>query len=537
MPRANPATSFDASVRHLFRHLRDAEQLKRNPLVKRFFGLRFNFNRVYQTGALTAVHTLVDAGAKAYGDTATLDEKPVIERQLAIFYGCIQKRTVAQLSSELGISVRQCYRERAIIYRYVGDFISRHEPRKIIPVASIVSTFHVQMERATLRAENGDYQQAMLEYTSLMSNGDNRQKLEAFAKRVELELELGDLRAATSSLQDLSAVLQAFACELSDSEIKACKAQINLLTARAAFEQGSFELAFAKLSQAREISSCFVGIDDRRLKRLFLDIVLESANREFEVGNFDVSQKFLTLAKDCNSTPSLSGSSTANICLIQAVLNFSTMRPGTFATVHNQVDLINQAQASAAQCGSLKWRLQAEVALLALQRPRENVMEKTEMILTIAQRLRNPRLVATLSVALADLLMETPFWRHSEALARFTLSQDSLDEAMFCILRAAHRLKAGSPAASRRHAWAAYRIAKAAGASRLQCSALRLLAEASHRLGYEEEAADYILSALTLAERNISAAACVKVYQSAALITGRRKYAREAKLLSLCIER
>jgi hypothetical protein len=76
VPRVNPAASFDASVCHLFRHLDDANQLKRNPLVKRVFEPRSNVGEVYQGGALTAIHALIDAGAKAYSDAATINERP-----------------------------------------------------------------------------------------------------------------------------------------------------------------------------------------------------------------------------------------------------------------------------------------------------------------------------------------------------------------------------------------------------------------------------------------------------------------------------
>ena len=533
MPRANPAASFEVAIRHLFRHLNDPERLRSNPLAKRFFESR---RRIHQKGALLAIRSLIDAAAKAYRDVAAPDERPKVERQLTILYGCIKKQTVKQMSSQLGVSVRQCYRERSAIYRYVAEFIRHHDLRKAAPVANIASPFEVEMERAALRAENGDYDQAIRAYTSLVSKGATRQKLEAFNKRVELELELGSLRAAESLLSDLAVMLKGCAECLSETEIKAYSAQIDLLGARLAWELGSFEVAFSKLFEARDASLRFRDAYAGRFRGLYADIALTSANRAFEVGDFDSARIFLRLTRDADSTVSISSGAAANVSLIEAMLNVSTMRPGAEVTLRDQIDLVNQAQAIALQCGSLKWRLQAEVALTMLRRSSENVLEKVELILSVAKGLRNPRLFATLSLELADLLLETPFWRRAKALFRVTLPRASLNAGYFSLLKAVYYLKAGSAATSLTHAKDAYAIAKAARALKLQASTLRLLAEVSHDLGYDAEAADYILSALPLAERYASAPVCLKVYRSAALITGSRKYAREAKMLALALQ-
>jgi hypothetical protein len=283
----------------------------------------------------------------------------------------------------------------------------------------------------------------------------------------------------------------------------------------------------------------FRDVDTGHYRRLYVDIVLESANRAFEVGDFSLAQRFLTLARDANSSASSPSGRAANISLIQAMVNVSTVRPGTDATVHDQVALVSQAQAIALQCGSLKWRLQSEVALTALtmlRRSSENVMEKADLILSIAKGLRNPRLLATLSLELADLLLETPFWRRVKPLFCVALPRRSLDAGNLSVLKAVYHLRLGSAAACRTYARTGHAVAKAAGALKLQGSALRLLAEASRALGYDAEAADYILSALPLAEQNGSALTCLKAYEVAALITGSRKCAREAKMLALALQ-
>jgi hypothetical protein len=39
MPRVNPETSFEASARHLFRHINDLSALSMNPLLRSYFAI------------------------------------------------------------------------------------------------------------------------------------------------------------------------------------------------------------------------------------------------------------------------------------------------------------------------------------------------------------------------------------------------------------------------------------------------------------------------------------------------------------------
>jgi hypothetical protein len=535
MPHANPDASFEAAARHLFRHLDDAKELKRNPLVKRLFEKREDVSNLDQSSALGIIRARIQAVARDYCDAARPEERARAQRQFAVLSGCLQGRSVKEVAHYLEISLRQCYRERCLIYRHVGEVLRRDAFRPVGPILHIEDACETQMERAAVRVANGDYFPAMRQYKSLVDEGSVRQKLRALVSRAELELELGILPSAESSLAALS-TLVGRQDGAPKAELNAASGYLQLLEARLAWEKGVFAEALTKLLLARIASAEFRDDPAEHLRGLYADIALECAKRAFDLGDFDNVKSLLVAAKYASDTISTPHQRTANILLMESSVNFASMRPGAGTPLHDPIALASRAHSAALQCGSIKWRLKAEMFLTALQRSSLNVAQRGQLILSLARDLRNPPLIAMLSLELADLLLETPFWRQAERLMRVTLPHQSFYAGSFSMLKAVYRLKARSPSAAKRHAKTAHAIAMRAAAPRFQASTLRLLGYSSYLLGEREKATDYIDSAVPLAEQYGSAPARLKTLRTAALITGKRKYAREAEILALSIQ-
>ncbi|MGA8575779.1 MAG: hypothetical protein WB609_08895 [Candidatus Cybelea sp.] len=508
-------------MRHLFRHLDDVKELKRNPLV--------------QQSGLGVIRARIQAGAKDYCDAAGPEERVRVQRRLAILNGCLQGRSVKEVATQLEMSLRQCYRERSLIHRYVAEFLRRDDFKSVEPVAHIESAFEIQMERAAARAANGDYLPAMRKYKSLIDQGSVCQKLRALIGRAELELELGDLRSAESSVAALS-TCSAQADDLPMVENNESGVYQQLLSARLAWETGSFGEALRKLSLARSAAAEFRAAPADCLRALYADITIESANRAFDLGDFEATKAFLAIARESSDTLSGPAQRTANVLLMESTLSFVSVRPGEDIPLHDPIALASRAHSVALQCGSIKWRLRAEMFLTALQRATVNVMQRGELILSLAKSLHNPRLFAMLSLELADMLLETPSWREADRLMRVTLPRESFYAGSFSMLKAVYQLKARAAPAAKRHAQVAHAVARRAAAPRFQASTLRLLGCSSYMLGEREQAADYIISAVSLAEQYGSAPARLKTFRTAALITGKRKYAREAERLASAIQ-
>ncbi|MGA7355486.1 MAG: hypothetical protein WBW76_08650 [Candidatus Cybelea sp.] len=534
VPLANPEASFEAAVRHLFRHLGDVRELRRNPLVRKLFEKREAGSDVNDTSVDAIIRARVEALAAAYRDAAPADQRLRSKRQFAILWAGLQGRSVKAIAHSLQMSLRQCYRERSTIQRHIGEALRRGDdtPQKV--PFKIHDVFETQMERAASRLENGDYALARRQYTALTDEGTNSQRLRALAARTGLELEVGATPAAEAFLGALSASL-AQADDVPRIERAEAEVRVQLLQARLGWEQGSFADILTKLRSVQRSADRFKNDPTERLRALYADIVIEAATRAFDLGAFDSTRELLSEAKGVSDTISARDRRNAALLLLESNITFATGRP-VFETRDDPMDLVNRAHSAAIQCGSIKLRLKTEMFLVALQRAHIDVVQQGALLLSSARDLRNAPLTALLSLELADLMLETPAWQRASRLLSGKYPQRSFYAGSFSMLKAVYQLKARDPWAVRKHARAAHSIATQAGAPRFQAAALRLLGYSSYLLGKRDDANDYISSAVPLAERYGSAPARLKTLRTAAIITGKQEYAREAAVLATVIQ-
>jgi hypothetical protein len=106
MPRTDPEAAREVAVKHLFRHLRDDQQLLRNPLVgPDLLGGKFTAQEL-RAGVARAATIIRD-------DDARLGRFERGKRQSACLMQCdLGSQSVASLASEFEISPRQLARER-----------------------------------------------------------------------------------------------------------------------------------------------------------------------------------------------------------------------------------------------------------------------------------------------------------------------------------------------------------------------------------------------------------------------------------------
>jgi hypothetical protein len=124
VPRANPSDSFDCAVRHLFRHFDDPLLLRRNPLVSHLFGAgRISYTQ--QQEGLRELWRLVRSAVEHCRSVDTTDRNEErADRQMTLFQRYyFEKLPQQRVARDLGISLRQFYRERAEICRRIAVFI------------------------------------------------------------------------------------------------------------------------------------------------------------------------------------------------------------------------------------------------------------------------------------------------------------------------------------------------------------------------------------------------------------------------------
>ena len=511
-------------MRHLFRHLDNAGRLRENPLVSQFFASPDSGGELCAASA--QIRSLVMLAAEDYRKRATSSSERIRrDRQFAIVREhCVGQKALSQLAGELGISVRQCYRERAEIFNVIGTSLRSCEPSRPSWLER-TSEFQLQMERAAVHIEAGNFDRALQVYEEVAAAADLPRKIDAAFKMADLDLELGKYSDAQAQLSALAAMLDAPTAV--QSRDLSC-ARVEWLKAKLAWETGDFEEFAQRISRVRT-SLPRVREGSRDFKAVRAEVELESALRAMDRGEFPDAQRHLDEAATiCGRDPELKLSS-FDVLLAQIILNRSRMRPGDGASLQEHACSMNRAVEIAASLRSTKRRLVAATHQVRNRSAVDDPQREVEGILASARRFANKRLLAILSLMLADYLLVGRHWRTAGPLLRCALPKGSYLWATLMHLRGVFLLRIGDPYAARKCAKLALGVAQRAYSPRLIATALRGVAMSAYLTAREQEARDYVEAAIPIAERYGSLRSCLKTYRYAALITGRRKYARQAE--------
>jgi tetratricopeptide (TPR) repeat protein len=271
------------------------------------------------------------------------------------------------------------------------------------------------------------------------------------------------------------------------------------------------------------------------VKTLHTDVAVESANHAMDRGEFLDAQKHLDEASTiCANEPKLHLSS-LDVSLARIILNLSRMRAGDGQSLHEHALALERALQLAEKSRSTKHQLLISTLQLQLQLTHPNPAPAVERVVTMAKRFSNPRLVAFVSLMLADFLMQGRHWRMAGGLLRGSFNKRTFLWGFAMNVRAEYLMKLGDPFTAYDYYKLATDGAKHVDNSRLYGGALRGLAMSAHLRGSKQEAADYIEAAVPLAEQYGTIGSWLKTNQAAALITGNPKYMRAAEKLRLAV--
>jgi tetratricopeptide (TPR) repeat protein len=155
VPKADLEKSFDAAVRHLFRHLDSAEALRGNPLVRFAFRPPPAKSRHSDRAALSLIRSaLLDAGHVCYAEDLEAGRKAQAEIQSVILATLVSRCSAAKAASDLCISVRQFYRYRRDICTRLARLLARSDPKLHEP-AQLTDPFRLLLQRAALLVDGG----------------------------------------------------------------------------------------------------------------------------------------------------------------------------------------------------------------------------------------------------------------------------------------------------------------------------------------------------------------------------------------------
>jgi tetratricopeptide (TPR) repeat protein len=539
MARADLKASFEAAIRHLFRHFNDAKELRRNPITSYLFKSGGSRGDQRDAIAIEQLRLLIaDAAARFAREgsdgTAVTSARRVRQAKM-VTRCCFEGASPKKVAAELGLSKSRFYRE----YREVCEAIARAlhangQAAAAVRLGRDRASF--QLEHASAQAEAGDYDEAIRTYDELLRTGlPPEVRVDTLCRRVEVELERGRVGAARPALATAVGALAAANGELAGMELAALKARLELLCSKLAWANADFSTAAAALDTAQQHLAPFRSLARNTITPVQIDVLLERGNRERLHGNFLAAMTSVEQVRQlARSALGFSPQQQIDTTLLEARVTFLAAGSSSAYTPARYVALLKSALDAAKAYRSLRRTIEVEVELTDPFFDANSAMialDAARLLMSKARQLRNPHLVAYVAIYMADRLYATRFWPAIPAILREALqveTEGSREWAHMALVLSSYHRKIDELTRARKWADAAWRAAERSGSPRVAAAALRCLANAALGQGRRGEADEYIRAALPVAERCASAEARVLTYCVAHKVTRDGRYRRAA---------
>jgi hypothetical protein len=211
MPRSDPNQSVAIACKHLFRNLRNAKALQRNPLVAHFFDQADGPSA--SAHAINEIWRSIRAVAQGFSRNAGELSTRALRHRIIIERCELEGEAPGIVAAGLGLSIRQLYRERRLARINVAVLLA--SPRKSANISALVEQGDCALAQADLLADFGRLQDAQSILTAATANAtDAEYRCSAFCTLAELSgadgayLAANDyVRRATSDLNEQRSVL------------------------------------------------------------------------------------------------------------------------------------------------------------------------------------------------------------------------------------------------------------------------------------------------------------------------------------------
>jgi len=515
VPLANPDASFEVAARHLFRHLREPGRLRRNPLVRRFFGEGSGrMTRAREKAALATIMRIIEDGAESLRrlDVEANEGERAFRQHTIVRRTYFERAPIPEIAADLGLSIRQYYRERALICARIARYVQVSDER-VVPSALFtrLDPLRFAMEQSAQRLELGDPEGAARGYVLVLRAGEGvAAKIDALCRLVDAYAALSADDAAAAYVRDARALLASDGYELTPSARSAAHCDIALAASRLEWQTGGPEAAAALLADAYAIAEAIVGEGGKRVRELAIEVLLERGQRSADLGNFGAAlDDVLRVGELQRARPDVSLRQRSDAIRLRALFEMTSpqplMRPAqSFAPLAEALEF-------ARACGSAKRVILATAAFATSHRYSNNERGAADAAIraaTMAQHVTGARFRATVAILGADALAHTRFWKRGMRIlyaAEGALSDGSLEAVKFKALQSAYHHRCGRYLESHACAAAAEREARLFGSRRLQGAALRELAMSAHGFGRLSEARTYLREALAAVDEHGSA--------------------------------
>lgn len=520
--------SVEQAVQHLLRYLDDARALRGNDLVRRLFAAE-GMGEPERTG--NALRQIRDAVASLIEEMAF---DPALGKRAARYQRILLRCDLGgelhkQVAGELGIGIRQFYRERRAARHYVAAHLERKLERYIEPALQFDRLTLARTRIATLRHSGAAA--AALEATRdiVRRYDDPRERLISLVAAAELLADLGRIAQARAALNDARRCLSWSRASLGDA-LTECLSRIESCNAHLAWESGRASAEVDRNSNHDAALESLRRSHDPLVREFTIQTLLARTWRSLSIGDYACAQTALSEARNTLSTLAEQAAHLRADVLI-SIGSLENLRDGDPAAARHFDDALfisrhnylPQHAVRALNGLSVAHQIHGDTVLA-----RKTVME----IAGEAQSVCTPVHYGLFCLRLAELeiaLGNTKSGMRYTLAAREQLGESAFAQLIASLLQAEGELAAGNCETAAAVAGFAERRASHFENRRMQGAALRIIAEASYAMGRQDRAREYIAHAVELLERSGHPFSLLRAYESSAKITGSRPHARTAR--------
>ena len=530
MARARPASSWSAACHHLFRHLGDARELRRNPIAAPFFHGAADCGIHADKLALAAIRNAILMALSEYElDALASGRVEECRRRRAIVESHILSGQPAEsVAKEIHLSRAQFYRERREICDYLASAISTVRDSPHSPASGPLNPDAIAIARANLLVEACEPQRALdvLEDVA-RSSPDPIRKVEALCLAACIHSSQVQYERAESQL-DVARRFQ--------SESDLSRLRVDFTAALLASGAGRTDEA-KRMTQKVLSALSHASQQNEELRELHVDALSFAAERARSSGNQSDYRKHLAAAQllfDAGSNQSLRQK--ARLFILSALLCEDRDAHVTF----DECARMQTAARDFAQRGGLI--LTAIDAALDLSGvyafglgKGDSALREALPILSFALKTRNPVLIGSVCIQITELYVANRKFNEAASVLEISNRLGRYDPFHEASLRCvAAEVYFGLRDFGRASAYAdnAGKLAARIKNKRLHSGALRIAALAYFRDNQRAVASARVEEALSLSDTSGPRTATALTYYASSLITGNRDHARIARSLN-----
>jgi tetratricopeptide (TPR) repeat protein len=534
MPRANPSESIEVATRHLFRHLDEPAELRRNPIVAHYFEQSTDLD------AVVAVRRAVWLCAERCGrDDRNAGLHRKAQRDAHLLELCTRGANYRAAANALGLSIQQYYRAKQQLCLRIARVMSRSQcsPRLELDSTDLASA---RLEVAEKRAGVGEFFGAQRICADVAAHAPSAlARIRALCLMASVERERGNLIRSKSWLAQADVVLEAGREEMPTGDALVGECQIKLWAARVAFDEPESTKALQIVEDALQRASTEDLIGDAVWRSVLVDLFTEGAELHEAIGDFERAKTLASLA--AARAVSLPDSLPQKSYIARTMARLQWVAPGVQERpkVANRLNNFHLALQLARSSGSVENVVHSLLNLMSVHiilGDAKTAMHYLQCALRLAADFGGQRLDAMARLEIVDALLGSSRWRLAGAMLG-KLSPSFAEGSygwLYCkVLEAIYLAKIGRPEQSISVATTSESIARAAGFTRLCGSLQRVIASSANAIGRKVLAQEQIRASIETVYRNGSLLSLGNTYRVAAAITGERRYAERAREIGI----